>query len=165
MNDLILTCNTGGGHNSAAYAMQEYITSQGDNAVTLDFMKLKSERASRIVGGLYINMAKNTPRLFGFVYKLGEKISSPRHKSPVYFACKVMAKRPKAYLVGFTQHVSDYMDACDILFTKPGGSIKEQVEKGFELLHSVRAREQMQAAQAANRLQFPLVRSCPCFPC
>ena len=51
MNDLILTCNTGGGHNSAAYAMQEYITSQSDNAVTLDFMKLKSERASRIVGG------------------------------------------------------------------------------------------------------------------
>lgn len=131
MNDLILTCNTGGGHNSAAYGMQEYITSRGDNAVTLDFMKLKSERASRIVGGLYINMAK----------------------------------RLKAYLVGFTQHVSDYMDACDILFTKPGGSIKEQVEKGLELLHSARVREQMQAAQTAKRLQFPLVCSCPCFPC
>lgn len=92
----------------------------------------------------------------------GEKISSLRHKSQVYFACKVMAKRLKAYLVGFTQHVSDYMDACDMLFTKPGDSIKEQVEKGFELLHSARAREQM---QAAKRLQFPLVCSCSCFPC
>ena len=95
------------------------------------------------------------------------------------------------HLVGFTEHVSDYMDACDVLFTKPGGitsteglvkgipmvhtapipgcetrnrqffeergmsvagdSIKEQVEKGFELLHSAQAREWMQAAQAANR--------------
>lgn len=353
MNYLILTCNTGGGHNSAAYAMQEYITSQGDNAVTLDFLKLKSERASRIIGGLYINMAKNTPRLFGFVYKLGAAISSPKRKSPVYFACKGMGKRLKAYLaehptdmiitthlypaetfaymrkkgmlpqktvaictdytcipfweetncdyyilphedlreeyathgvpkaklislgipvkqdftrhrdkahirkklhlpvesplflvmsgsmgagkllvfamhlaikckhgehiviicgtndrirkllkkefrwsryvhlVGFTEHVSDYMDACDVLFTKPGGitsteglvkgipmvhtapipgcetrnreffvergmsvagdSIKEQVEKGFELLHSAEARKVMQKAQAANR--------------
>lgn len=60
MNYLILTCNTGGGHNSAAYAMQEYITSQGDNAVTLDFLKLKSERASRIIGGFISIWRKHT---------------------------------------------------------------------------------------------------------
>ncbi|WP_318709039.1 MGDG synthase family glycosyltransferase [Candidatus Acetatifactor stercoripullorum] len=98
MKVLILSCDTGEGHNSAGRAVKEFVEKQGDQAVMLDMMLLKGKRVSRAVSQTYINVVKGVPGLFGFVYKLGGLISSPKRKSPVYFACALVAKSLRRYL-------------------------------------------------------------------
>ena len=71
MKALILSCNTGGGHNSAARAIAEEMQERGDEAYVLDYLCLAGEGVSRLVGDGYVQIVKKTPRLFGFFYKLG----------------------------------------------------------------------------------------------
>ena len=98
MKVLILSCNTGEGHNAAGRAVKEYVESKGHQVTMLDEMMLAGRRTSRIVGGAYIKIARDFPHLFGAVYKLGGLISSSKHKSPVYYANILMAKHLKKYL-------------------------------------------------------------------
>lgn len=98
MKALILSCNTGEGHNSAGKAIKEALEKAGHQVVMLDYMRLAGDRVSDCVGGVYINVAKYAPHLFGFVYKLGLWISSDRRKSPVYYANARMAKTLQKYL-------------------------------------------------------------------
>ena len=71
MEALILTCGTGGGHNTAAQAVEEELTRRGHHAVILGPYTLIGERAARRVGGAYIALVQRTPRLFGLVYAMG----------------------------------------------------------------------------------------------
>ena len=98
MRFLILSCNTGEGHNAAARAMKQRIEYEGHEAVMLDFMMLKGKRASRIVGNAYVNIAKYTPHFFQMLYHIALHISSDRWKSPIFWANALMAKRLRAYL-------------------------------------------------------------------
>ena len=98
MNVLILSCNTGEGHNYAGKALKECIESHGDTAVMMDLMLLAGKRVSRLVGGSYVNTVKYAPHLFQGLYKLGALVSSSRHKSPVYYANALLAKKLKRYL-------------------------------------------------------------------
>jgi len=98
MRVLILSCCTGGGHDAAARAMQERVLAEGDEAVFLDAMSLVSRKTAKRVGGAYVWTAKNTPRLFGAVYRLGMKISSSKRKSPVYYANSLAAGAVASYL-------------------------------------------------------------------
>ena len=98
MKVLILSCNTGEGHNSAGKAVKEYIESHGDQAEFIDLMMLSGKKTSKAVGGLYVNVVKHCPHLFGLVYRLGRLISSAKRKSPVYFACARLGKKLKQYL-------------------------------------------------------------------
>lgn len=98
MKILILSCSTGGGHNAAGNAIKERLAYEGHQAVMLDPFTLASERTARIVGSAYIWIASHIPGFFGFLYKIGGRISSSRHKSPVYYANALMVKRLKRYL-------------------------------------------------------------------
>lgn len=98
MKVLILSCNTGEGHNSAGKAVKEYIESQGDLAEFRDMMMLGGKRTSKVVGGAYVNVVKYCPLMFALLYRLGRMISSSKRKSPVYFACSLLGKRLKKYL-------------------------------------------------------------------
>ncbi len=98
MKVLILSCNTGEGHNSAAKALVECIRLHGDEAELLDMMLLKGKRTSKIVGGSYVSIVKHAPRFFYFLYRLGDKISSSKRKSPVYYANALLSKRLKKYI-------------------------------------------------------------------
>ena len=69
MRVLILSCNTGGGHNSAGRAMEERLKREGEQVTMLDIMSLAGQRTSKIVGNTYINVAKYTPRLFHAAYR------------------------------------------------------------------------------------------------
>ena len=51
MKILILSCNTGEGHNSAGRAVKEYLELQGHQVVMEDMMLLKGARTSKAVGG------------------------------------------------------------------------------------------------------------------
>lgn len=106
MRVLILSCNTGGGHNSAGRAMEERLKREGEQVTMLDIMSLAGQRTSKIVGNTYINVAKYTPRLFHAAYRAGDFISSARHKSPVYYANALMAKYLGQYLM---EHPADIL--------------------------------------------------------
>lgn len=124
MRILILSCNTGEGHNAAARAMKQRIEFEGHEAVLLDYMLLKSARASRVVSNGYIRAAKYAPKLFGLAYSLALKISSPRRKSPVYWANRFMAKRLKAYLA------ENDFDAIVITHLYPAQALTELKRRG-----------------------------------
>ena len=98
MRILILSCGTGGGHNSAGRAMAETFQAHGDEVFFPDYLSLADEKVSKIVAGTYIDMARLTPRLFGGMYKIGMAVSKISHSSPVYQANKLMAKYLRAYL-------------------------------------------------------------------
>lgn len=93
MKILILSCNTGEGHNAAGRAIQEAAVRLGHEADLKDAMLLKSRRTSKIISGLYIGIVKRFPHLFGFIYKLGSLISNRHLKSPVYWANTRLAKQ------------------------------------------------------------------------
>ena len=71
MKILILSCNTGEGHNSAGWAVKEYLELQGHQVVMEDMMLLKGARTSKAVGGAYVGIVKHFPLLFGLGYRLG----------------------------------------------------------------------------------------------
>lgn len=98
MKILILSCNTGEGHNAAGLAVKEAAELRGHTADMTDMFLLSGKRTARAVGNTYVNVVKHTPRLFGFIYKLGMLITSPRHKSPVYYANAMLAKKLAAYI-------------------------------------------------------------------
>ena len=87
MKILILSCNTGQGHNSAGNAVKEALEAHGVTCDMLDALSFTRRRyTSRLVSGTYVKMVSVAPAVFGGIYKAGDMISSPRFKSPVYFA-------------------------------------------------------------------------------
>ena len=98
MKVLILSCNTGEGHNAAGKAVKECLERRGHQADMVDMMLLKGKRTSKVIGGAYVELVKHAPRIFGLVYKAGEAIRSAKRKSPVYQANKLLAKSLKDYL-------------------------------------------------------------------
>ena len=98
MKALILSCNTGGGHNSAGRAVAEEFVSRGDEAYVLDYLTLAGQGVSRIVGNGYVQIVKKTPKLFGVAYHLGMLVSRLMKKSPVYYLNGRMARYLDEYL-------------------------------------------------------------------
>lgn len=104
MRVLILSCNTGEGHNAAGKAVLECVRARGHEAVMTDVMLLAGKRASRAVGGAYVEMVKHVPGLFHALYRAGDLISSAKRKSPVYYANTLLGKPLQRYL---EQHAFD----------------------------------------------------------
>lgn len=98
MKILVLSCNTGGGHNSCGLALVQAAENAGHYAVMEDFMSLCGGRISKKAGGAYVWIVKNMPMLFGLIYNFCALISSNKRKSPVYYAHKKLAARLGEYL-------------------------------------------------------------------
>lgn len=98
MKILVLSCNTGGGHNAAAHAIVEQFARMGVPCEFRDALRFQSERTSRIVSDVYVRTVTAAPRVFGFGYRLAEAIGSPRYKSPVYFGNIPYARAMYAYI-------------------------------------------------------------------
>ena len=98
MKILILSCNTGGGHNTAAKAMKEEIERQNHVAVLQDYLALANQTTSNLISNSYISMARNSPHFFGMIYRAGMAVSTSRHLSPIYYANIPIAKYLEAYL-------------------------------------------------------------------
>ena len=96
MKILILSCNTGGGHNSAAKAIKEAFDAKGHICDIMDVLSFGGQKASDLVCDAYIEMVKKTPKLFGEMYKLGTKVGqfnqeTDKFRSPVYYVNKIYA--------------------------------------------------------------------------
>lgn len=98
MEALILSCSTGGGHNSAARAVKDELLSRGHNAVMLDPYTLNPTWKASHVGSFYVFTAKWFPHVFGAVYHMGMRLCRLPITSPMYFANRKAAKKLGEYL-------------------------------------------------------------------
>ena len=84
MKVLILSCNTGEGHNSAAKALKRHIDAHNDECVIFDTLSLAGHNVSRWVSEFYLYSTRTN--LFKHLYKMGTVVSEwlDKVKSPVY---------------------------------------------------------------------------------
>lgn len=98
MEALILSCSTGGGHNSAGQAVADELKRRGHHVTTMDPYELAGEKTAKIIGDSYIKLVQKSPKTFGCVYALGEAYRHLPVHSPVYLANKKMASCMQEYL-------------------------------------------------------------------
>ena len=93
MKILILSCNTGEGHNSCAKALQIAMQRRGITCEIQDTLALVSEGLSQRVGNAYLFSTRGS--LFEFVYKFGGFVSNniDSWQSLVYGANRLYAKK------------------------------------------------------------------------
>lgn len=120
MKVLLLSCNTGEGHHSAALAMQEAFLAQGAQAELADPLGFASESVRKNATELYNSMIRNAPKAFGVVYRVGEAVSSITEHSPVYAANALYAENLLKYICDnhFDAVVNTHlygMEACTAL--------------------------------------------------
>ncbi|MBQ4612673.1 MAG: glycosyltransferase [Clostridia bacterium] len=76
MRFLILSANTGGGHNAAAAAVQEELSRRGIESDIKDSLSFISELTSDFISWGHSYLYKHLPRVFGHAYHLEEQHSS-----------------------------------------------------------------------------------------
>lgn len=64
---------------------------------------------------------------------------------------KQFQNNPRVHILGYTNRVADYMDACDVIFTKPGGlTSTEALVKRIPIVHTA----PIPGCETANRNFF-----------
>ncbi len=91
MNVLILSCGTGGGHNSACFAMEQALTRRGHSVKILNPYTLKSSELAETVNQAYVSLVQKLPSAFGAVYHIGDVYRKLPGPSPVYRINRRMA--------------------------------------------------------------------------
>ena len=99
MKILILSCNTGGGHNSAAAAIKEYFDSKEIYCEIQDALAFDSRLKSDIISKGHVMLYKKAPGLFGAGYSFAENHpSKPGNESLTYTIMKRGVKKLYEYL-------------------------------------------------------------------
>lgn len=131
MHILVLSCNTGGGHNSAGAAVIECLSAHGHTGQRVDFLALAGQKVSDVVSNTYIEVVKKAPAVFGVTYQVGRAVSTAEHKlgvrSPVYAACAQVIPALERYLA---QHPCDAILAPH---TFPALALTEMKRRGMDL--------------------------------
>lgn len=73
MKILILSCNTGGGHNSAAAALRGALAHHGAECDVADALAFLSPRFSRFLSGAHVLAYRRAPRAFAAGYRMEER--------------------------------------------------------------------------------------------
>ena len=79
---LILSCGTGGGHNSAALAIQESLKEKGIQADFVEYLSIINPKIKNRVNNLYIKTTQKNGKSFKILYHLGELYQKTKLKSP-----------------------------------------------------------------------------------
>ena len=98
MDALILSCGTGGGHNSAAKAIAAEMHMRGHRTTILNPYTLYSQKLAAKIDSTYVSMVQNRPLLFGAVYSAGQMYRKLPCKSPVYYVNRRMIPIMENYL-------------------------------------------------------------------
>ena len=93
MQILILSGNTGGGHNSAAMAVKDYFELEGSVCDIRDSLAFWGELQSDIISNGHVFIYKKTPKLFGFGYRFAE--NHPAKENYSSFLYKTFSKGAK----------------------------------------------------------------------
>lgn len=84
MKILLLSCSTGGGHNSCAHYIEDELKSQNIECSFYDFFDIVNEKAKDLSSKVYLKTLGNNGKMFSNFYKIGEMYSKTKIKSPVY---------------------------------------------------------------------------------
>lgn len=131
MNILVLSCNTGEGHNSAGRAVYEKLKQEGVPCAFKDTLAIGSERVSRCVNSIYVGITTKSPNTFRLLYKAGDAVSRLNGKSPVYAANKLNAKGIYEYLVS---HKIDAVVTPHLFPAETLTSIRKRYGKFFQFI-------------------------------
>lgn len=126
MNILILSANTGEGHNGAARALYEEFRSRGVGCELVDALSLCGEKTSDKISSIYNSMIVKLPHLFGAIYRAGKIYSSTGIKSPVFIANSSQSDKLLNFINenGFTAVVSTHLFPMQTLtYLKKSGKI------------------------------------------
>lgn len=100
MRTLLLSCNTGAGHNSCARAIQETYQSCGETCDVIDALLFISKRASKFISNWHTRIYLHAPKIFSSGYeKAEEKDDLFREGTPVYNYITSGAERMYDYIV------------------------------------------------------------------
>lgn len=127
MNALILSCGTGGGHNSAACAIKEELIRRGNGVVMMNPYGLCKNRTAERVNYSYIRLAQNAPSCFGLLYRLGDLYRRLPFRSPVYFLNGKMVPVMEKYL---EEH---HFDVVIMTHLFPAEIMAQMRERGIEI--------------------------------
>ncbi len=98
MKILILSCNTGGGHNSCGRYIQSEFQLNNIECDFIDYFSILGNKLSKEVEKLYLKSTKGEGRIFKNVYKLGENYNKTGLPSPVYELNKLAKHKLQEYL-------------------------------------------------------------------
>ncbi len=90
MKVLLLSCNTGGGHNSAALAIKDCFESLNVECNIKDSLAYGSAKSSKIISGSHVFIYRNMPKLFGVGYKFEENHPPKSGKTSLMFNLATM---------------------------------------------------------------------------
>lgn len=97
MKVLIISCNTGGGHNSCAKYIEDELKANNIECCREDFHKIVNTKD--LVSKAYLKTLSNDGKMFKNIYALGSLYSKTKVKSPVYLVNKMYAKRLYNYII------------------------------------------------------------------
>ena len=89
MKVLILSCSTGGGHNSCASYREEELKANNIEFEFKDFFDIVNPKGKELSSKLYLACLKGNGKIFKGVYSLGEAYSNTGITSPVYLVNKL----------------------------------------------------------------------------
>lgn len=95
---LILSCGTGGGHNSAARAIQESLIDRGIQADFVEYLDIINPKIKDSVNHLYLKSTNRNGKVFKVAYRLGELYEKTKRKSPVYRLNTLSKKKLYQYI-------------------------------------------------------------------
>ena len=93
MKILILTCNTGGGHNSAALAIKSYFDKINVGCDISDFLGFGFDIANNIICNGHVFIYKHAPKLFDIGYKISENETVKKKETHIYKYCSKYANK------------------------------------------------------------------------
>lgn len=114
---LVLSCGTGGGHNSAARAIVDRLNKDNCKAVFSEYLDIVNPKMTNIINKIYIKSTIGNGRIFKKVYKLGEIYDEMKLKSPVYALNKLSKKKLYDYIMenGYDYVVTTHLFAAQAL--------------------------------------------------
>ncbi len=92
MKAIILSCNTGEGHNTAAKALEAELIKRGDSCTTVDALSFLSKRTSEFICGWHVRIYRHIPSAFNVGYKAVEKTRNGKKRSVLASFLKQGAK-------------------------------------------------------------------------
>ncbi len=125
---LILSCGTGGGHNSAAMAVKQALNQKGIDADFKEYLEITRPSLKDKVNNLYINSTNNEGKVFKHVYNLGKLYQKTRLKSPVYSLNKLNGNKLYYYI---ENNFYDYVVTTHLFAAQALTAIKKEHDIHF----------------------------------
>lgn len=117
MKVLILSCNTGGGHNACAKYIKEQLELNNIKADVINYLDVVNQKTSQRIEKLYLASTKGNGHIFKNAYRLGELYNQTKMQSPIYKLNKLVKDKLYAFIKvrGYDLMISTHLCASMVL--------------------------------------------------